>query len=131
MSKELESFKQATSISLQASTSDVEADYQLARDNIKTVLGDAREAIDEMLQVAKTSQNPRAYEVLANLLKTTADINNQLLHVSKQYNDISGINNSGDTNINAENVIYMTTADLQKAINGKNKDDKPKVIDNE
>ena len=62
-------------ISLQASDSDVEADYQLARENIKDLIIDGKDAITELLAVAKSSQQPRVYEVLANLLATVGNMN--------------------------------------------------------
>lgn len=106
-------------ISLQASDTDVEADYQLARENIKDVIADGKEAISELLAIAKNSQQPRAYEVLTALLTAVAGMNSELVSVSKKYKDVIGKNlESGGDNV-TNNNLFVTTAELHTMMFGK------------
>jgi hypothetical protein len=59
-------------------------DYVTSRDAMHKVLGKTLTAIDEMSQLAWQGQHPRAYEVLANLLKTAADVNKDLLALKEK-----------------------------------------------
>lgn len=106
-------------ISLQASSSDVEADYQLARDNIKDLINDGKEAISQLLALAKSSQQPRAYEVLTALLNSVAGMNSELLTVSKKFKDIAGSNPDADTNVTNNTNLFITTAELHSMMFGK------------
>lgn len=61
-----------------------ETDYSNARENIYALIEKANEAADVCLQVAKSSEHPRAFEVYGNLIATIADLNKQLLELQVQ-----------------------------------------------
>lgn len=65
-------------------------DYQTSRDKMHTVLGKTLTAIEQMGHLAWQSQHPRAYEVLANLLKTAADVNKDLLVLKEKDQKLKG-----------------------------------------
>ena len=58
-------------------------DYELAQSNIKDLIGNGNVALESALKVATESDSPRAFEVVAILLKTMADLNNNILDVHK------------------------------------------------
>ena len=68
--------------------SNVDDDASLARNNIRKILEVGNTAISDALMVAQASENPRAYEVLANMLKTVSDINLSLLDSHKKQRDM-------------------------------------------
>ena len=85
---------------------DSEKDYNKIRTNLYELLGDGKEAIDGILKVASEGDAPRAYEVVATLLKTVADIN-------KDVNKDETVHNHNTTN-----AIYVgSTSELQDLIN--------------
>ena len=95
---------------------DAEQDYNKIRKNLYGLLGDGKEAIDGILKVASEGDAPRAYEVVATLLKTVADINKDLMDLHKQVKDV----NKDETvhNHNTTNAIYVgSTSELQDLIN--------------
>jgi 5'(3')-deoxyribonucleotidase len=49
--------------------SDIDSDFEFARNNIRELAEKGKAAVDNILQVASATDHPRAYEVAANLLK--------------------------------------------------------------
>jgi predicted transcriptional regulator len=70
-----------------------------------------------LLQVSKESEHPRAYEVVAGLMKTMADLNKDLLELQKRRKDLKPqLENTGG-NITVEKAVFVgSTADLLKQI---------------
>ena len=98
-------------------TIDAEEDYNLARDNLKRLLDKSDEALDHMMQVAAEAEHPRAFEVLAGMFKTSADMTTQLIDLQKKRHELDKLNNeptqSGVTN---NNLFVGSTAELQKML---------------
>lgn len=103
------------------STPDAEEDYEYVRNNLKQIIEIAKAATDSILMVASESDQPRAYEVVSELIKTTLEANAKLTELQKQMQDIRKYNKkSGNTTVNADNVtnntIVVNTKDLQKML---------------
>jgi hypothetical protein len=95
----------------------VETDTDLARDNIKDLLNKGNRAVEELAVVARDSQHPRAYEVMAGMLKNLADMNKDLLELQKRKKDlmVSSENKAGEVNVN--NALFVgSTAELMKLL---------------
>ena len=75
------------------------------------------EALDHMMQVAAEAEHPRAFEVLAGMFKTSADMTTQLIDLQKKRHELDKLNNeptqSGVTN---NNLFVGSTAELQKML---------------
>lgn len=94
----------------------VETDTDFARKNIRELIQKGGNAIDDLLQVAKHSESPRAYEVAANLIKNLSDLNKDLLEVQKRKKDlVADKGSSKDVNIDKA-VFVGSTAELMKLI---------------
>lgn len=93
-------------------------DFEMARANIHEVIQNGTYAIEKLSQIADQSQHPRAFEVLATLMKTMLDANKDLLDLQKKIREISAADEP--TNENAKqvtnNLFVGSTAELQKAI---------------
>ena len=98
-------------------TQDAEEDYNVARENLKKLLDKSDEALDHMMQVAAEAEHPRAFEVLAGMFKTSADMTTQLIDLQKKRHELDILNNeptqSGVTN---NNLFVGSTAELQKML---------------
>ena len=99
-------------------TKHAEEDYNLARDNLKNLLNKSDEALDHMMQVAAEAEHPRAFEVLAGMFKTSADMTTQLIDLQKKRHELDKLNNEptesgGVTN---NNLFVGSTAELQKML---------------
>jgi hypothetical protein len=95
----------------------VEVDTDVARDNIKELLNKGNKAVEELAVVARDSQHPRAYEVMAGMLKNLADMNKDLLEIQKRKKDlmISSDNKAGEVNVN--NALFVgSTTELLKLL---------------
>ena len=73
-------------------------------------------ALDELVAVAQASEHPRAYEVVAQLVKTLTDANRNLLAIQKDVKDLNAeVQQKGPTNVT--NALFVgNTAELQKLI---------------
>ena len=112
---------------------DKDNDFEFARETLYDMICKGRDGVEEMLEVAKESEHPRAYEVLAKLIKDTADVSNQLMTLHKQKKEVEkedapalpNPNGKGDTNI-----FVGSTTDLQRMLKGMN-DEKDVTPDND
>jgi len=94
----------------------VEADSEFARKNIRDLISKGSHAIDDLLQVAKHSESPRAYEVAANMIKNLSDLNKDLLEVQKRKKDLV-IDKTSSNGVNVDKAVFVgSTAELMKLI---------------
>lgn len=110
---------------------DVDKDYTTVRENLKDIVKRGNEAIDGIMLVASESQSPRAYEVVATLIKSVADANKDLLSLHKQIKEIkkTEVDNSSTT-ITNNSLFVGSTSELQKLLKGKMREiDETKIID--
>lgn len=102
---------------------DLQIDYDVSRETYKELITKGNEAIDLMMELAKDSQHPRAFEVLAALLKTQADNTDKLADLQKKVQNLrygkNGVPPSGQNNspqVTNNNVFVGSTTDLQRFI---------------
>jgi hypothetical protein len=84
-------------------------DLELAKDNIKNIIRKGTDSLDEIMDVAKRSEHPRAYEVLSNLIRTLVDANKELAAINIREKGTSVSNDNRKIN---NNVFLGSTADL-------------------
>jgi hypothetical protein len=102
---------------------EIETDAAYVRQNMYDLIEKGHRSIDELLNVADQSQHPRAYEVLANMLKTMGDLNKDLLDSHQKKQKLTGEAPEGPKEITNNHLHVGTTSDLLKIINDKKKDD--------
>jgi transcriptional accessory protein Tex/SPT6 len=69
-----------------------------------------------MLEVARQSQHPRAYEVVSTIMKTLMDANKDLIEVSQKKNVKEDKSESPDSGVVNNNLFVGSTAELQKML---------------
>jgi hypothetical protein len=107
-------------------------DYEFVQSNLKDLLGNGNIALESALKVATESDSPRAFEVVAILLKTMADLNNNVLDVHKKAKDTTASNTKVSQTNNS--VFVGSTKDLQNLLNKDRSTDKvieAEVVNNE
>ena len=90
-------------------------DFEYSRATYYELLEKGKESLEDMMEVARSSEHPRAYEVLSNLIKNMADVNDKLMDLNKKRKDMDKKEEKligGTTN----NLFVGTTADLQKLL---------------
>jgi len=103
----------------------IEDDYTVARNNLRVLLQQGQVALTDALEVAKQSEHPRAFEVVGNLMKQLADVNQQLmdLHQQKQKLDAPGKAEASKQVTNNNAIFVGSTAELNKLIKNMTKGD--------
>ena len=92
-------------------------DFKYSRENLYHLIERGQDALDGILQVAKETDHPRAYEVAGQLLKTNADNAEKLVNLQTTKKKVR--EESGPKNVT--NALFVgSTAELQKLIKGKN-----------
>jgi hypothetical protein len=95
--------------------SDIDSDFEFARNNIRELAEKGKVAVDNILQVASATDHPRAYEVAANLLKSMADINKDLIELQKKKRDL--MPQKEQPQITVDKAVFVgSTSDLIKQI---------------
>jgi hypothetical protein len=98
-------------------TNVVESDTEYARSNIKDLIDKGADAIKELAVVARDSQHPRAYEVMAGMLKNLSDMNKDLLEIQKRKQDLTGVKTNPSNDVNIDKAVFVgSTAELMKLL---------------
>lgn len=107
------------SISEDSLKEDLADAYEQTKSNLQDLIDQGKDAMEEILAVAKAGQHPRAFEVYGTLLKNVVDANKELLSVQKQMRDMDKKTAaSGTTNIDKA-IFVGSTSELNKLIKGK------------
>lgn len=98
----------------QTDAANPDADY--SRSNYYNLIEKGNEALDGILEVAKESQHPRAYEVAANMIKNLSDVTEKLMILQKQQQELKP-KEQAPTNIAIDKAVFVgSTADLLKKL---------------
>jgi len=90
--------------------------YQQSKENLQGIIDQGKEAMEDILQIAKAGQHPRAFEVYGTLLKNMVDANKELLNIQKQMRDMDK-NKKEVNNTTIDKAIFVgSTADLGKLL---------------
>ena len=102
---------------------ELQDDFTYARENMYAVIEKGSSALEELVDIAVSSQHPRAFEVVATTIKTLIDANKELVELSKKKNEreTSPKVDSG-ANVTNNNLFVGTTHDLLKVLSDMNND---------
>jgi len=98
---------------------DKDTDFQYARENMYHIIERGRDAMDELLEIAKAEESPRAFEVFGQLLKNMTDSQEKLmeLHQRKQKMESDGDRQEVTRAQNVTNALFVgSTAELLKLV---------------
>lgn len=94
---------------------EIQRDYEHSRNNFYDLIEKGQRAIEGALDVAQSTDHPRAYEVAGNLIKQVADVTDKLVDLQKKMKDIDEKPRSGPTNVT--NALFVgSTTELSKLI---------------
>ena len=103
---------------------DVNADYEKSREHYYKLLDKGNDALEYALEIAKQTDHPRAFEVFGQLLKNTTEVNDRLLELQIKMEQMKALERKGNPTKITNNALFVgSTAELQKLIKGKNKED--------
>jgi hypothetical protein len=90
-------------------------DYEYARRNLYDVIEKGNNALEDIMDVAKQSESPRAYEVVTNLIKTMVDANKDLLQLAKTRKELEA-REPEKAQVTNNNLFVGSSAELLKMI---------------
>jgi hypothetical protein len=105
---------------------DIKDDYEFARSKYYELVQKGDEAIDLMLDLARESEHPRAFEVLSTMIKQNAEIADRLMDLQKKKKEVKKIDQGGvqgliPHQLTQNNVYVGSTTDLQRMLAAKMK----------
>jgi hypothetical protein len=96
---------------------DTQTDYDLSRQTIRNLVRKGEEALDELLFVAKQSESPRAYEVVAGMIKNISEVTKELIDLQKKMKELNEDTPKSSSGVNVQNAVFVgSTAELQKLL---------------
>ena len=105
-----------------ATKDQLKKDYEYTRGNLYSLIEKGQEAVDGILEVAQSSDQPRAYEVAGQLIKHVGDVADKLVDLQKKVNDIENPGKTQDKTVTNNTMFVGSTAELAKFL--KQKQDK-------
>ena len=95
---------------------DEDVDFQYARENLYNLIERGQDGLDELLEIAKQSEHPRAFEVVQQTIGQLTTTNKELLNLHKIKKDIKA--ERSPTNVT--NALFVgSTAELQNMLKEK------------
>ena len=73
-----------------------------------------------MIEVARESEHPRAFEVLSGMIKGIADVNDKLMDLNKKQKELTKEDKSAESTTN-DNLFVGSTTDLPRMLLGDEK----------
>ena len=97
----------------------VQDDYEYARRNLYALVDKGQEAVNGALDLAMSSDHPRAYEVAGQLIKHVGDVADKLMALQK---DKKAVKEESAKKVVTNNSLFVgSTADLQKMLKEESK----------
>lgn len=101
-------------------------DFELARGTLKNMISKNEDVIDNLVNIAKSSEHPRAFEVVGKLIEAQTGLAKELMTLHKTKKDVDGEPVSSIQTQN--NIVFAgSTSDLMKMISTQ----KAKTIESE
>lgn len=114
-SKDLTIIEQTDAIP--GASTDIEADYELARKTFQNLIETGNQSLIQLSQIAKNTEMPRAYECIAQLIKTMAETTTDFYGIQKTKKAIQYLDKNQQQGIQVDKAVFVgTTAELLKEI---------------
>ena len=102
---------------------DIKTDYNYARENYYNLMEKGYDALDELLEIAKSSEHARHFEVASQLIKNLGDTNEKLLKLQQTKKELTKEKtNTGPNNV-SNNLFVGSASELLKMLKNNNKGD--------
>lgn len=107
------------------------SDFEYSRRTYYDLITKGQDALEEMIDVAKAMEHPRAFEVVAGMMKNISDVNDRLVDLHKKKKDYKKeespkeLPGSNTTN----NVFIGSTTDLQRMLQNVHQEQNDNIID--
>ena len=94
----------------------VDNDYKYSRDTYYELVEKGKQSLELMIEVARESEHPRAFEVLSGMIKNISDVNDRLMDLNKKKKDIDKKDEVKKIANTTNNLFVGSTTELQKLL---------------
>ena len=94
----------------------VDNDYKYSRDTYYELVEKGKQSLELMIEVARESEHPRAFEVLSGMIKNISDVNDRLMDLNKKKKDLDRKEEIKNIPNTTNNLLVGATAELQKLL---------------
>ena len=94
----------------------VDNDYKFSRDTYYELVEKGKESLELMIEVARESEHPRAFEVLSGMIKNISDVNDRLMDLNKKKKDLDKREEIQKIANTTNNLFVGSTTELQKLL---------------
>lgn len=95
---------------------DIKKDYEYTRANLYSLIEKGQEAINGIMELASETDQPRAYEVAGQLIKSVGDVTDKLIDLQKKLKDVEEETVKTTNNVTNNAVFVGSTAELSKLL---------------
>ena len=96
-------------------------DYEYSRETYYELVEKGKQSLELMIEVARESEHPRAFEVLSGMIKNISDVNDRLMDLNKKKKDIDKKEEIKKIANTTNNLFVGSTAELQKILKNESK----------
>ena len=90
-------------------------DYEYSRGNLYSLIQKGQEAINGILELAQDGQQPRAYEVAGQLIKSVGDTTDKLIDLQTKMKELKKEDDGSPKTVN--NALFVgSTSELSKLL---------------
>jgi hypothetical protein len=108
--------KETPIIKVDSSNNDIKKDYEYTRANLYSLIEKGQEAINGIMELAAESDQPRAYEVAGQLIKSVGDVTDKLIDLQKKLKDVEEDTVKTTNNVTNNAVFVGSTSELSKLL---------------
>ena len=91
-------------------------DYNYSRSTYYELVEKGKESLELMIEVARESEHPRAFEVLSGMIKNISDVNDRLMDLNKKKKDLDKSEEIKNIATTTNNLFVGSTPELQKIL---------------
>lgn len=102
---------------------DLKNDYEKSRETYHELIDKGKEAMDDLLTIAKDSEKARDFEVAATILKNLIEANDKLIDIHKKVRDIINYKPEKETTTIKNALFVGSTTELSKLVKELNQKD--------
>ena len=95
----------------------LDADREYARTNLYSAIENGVKALEEITEIARQTQQPRAFEVVATLIKSLSDVNKDLIGLSSDKVKDNKVEEPTESKTINNNLVFNgTTSQLAELL---------------
>jgi len=94
----------------------IDNDYKYSRDTYYELVEKGEQSLELMIEVARESEHPRAFEVLSGMIKNISDVNDRLMDLNKKKKEIDKKDDIKKVANTTNNLFVGSTTELQKLL---------------